>query len=141
MTKEEIVEVFQRYLDRCGGGNAAEEICQFLGTDNLEETVLNTGNSQNIVFVAARFRREVTSTVLWLLEHGIEASCIKAIPYRFGDDTFLDLQRVIPTPEARDYMISMIRKETAEKSARSVQRQGNQTRLAFWEKTLRTLRA
>jgi hypothetical protein len=28
---------------------------------------LNTGNSQRLIMVAAEFRKEVTSTVLWLL--------------------------------------------------------------------------
>ena len=66
LKKAEIVGIFQQYLDRLGGGDAAGMICEFLGEDTLDEVVLNDGTNQRIVFIAANFRREVTATVLWL---------------------------------------------------------------------------
>ncbi|MGR3761087.1 DUF4268 domain-containing protein [Roseobacteraceae bacterium NS-SX3] len=138
LKKAEIVDIFQRYLG--ASGDAVTTICEFLEEDSFEEIVLNEGNDQRVVFIAANFRREVTATVLWLREHQIDARCIKAIPYRFGEELFLDLQQVIPTPEAADYMIRMAQKETEEKSAIGVQRRSHQLRLAFWERTLEAMR-
>lgn len=33
-------------------------ICEFMELENLEETVLNLGNDQRKIFIAANFRRE-----------------------------------------------------------------------------------
>jgi len=140
LKKAEIVGIFQQYLDRQGGGDAAGLICEFLGEDTLDEVVLNDGTNQRVVFIAANFRREVTATVLWLREHQIDARCVKVVPYRFGEEIFVDLQQVIPTPEAADYMIRMAEKDSEEKSAQGAQRRSHQLRLAFWERALEALR-
>lgn len=140
LKKAEIVGIFQLYLDRQGGGDAAGLICEFLGEDTLDEVVLNDGTNQRIVFIAANFRREVTATVLWLREHQIDARCVKVVPYRFGDEVFVDLQQVIPTPEAADYMIKMAQKDSEEKSAQGAQRQRHEIRVAFWEQALEVMR-
>ena len=69
----QIIEIFRSYLDRHHGGTGSEAatiISEFLDGADLEETVLNEGNSQRIMMVAANFRKEVTATVMWLLGHG-----------------------------------------------------------------------
>ncbi|SFO95642.1 DUF4268 domain-containing protein [Qipengyuania nanhaisediminis] len=140
LKKAEIITIFQQYLDRGEGGDAASSICEFLQEDALDEVVLNEGNDQRIVFISANFRREVTATVLWLREHQIDARCVKVLPYLFGEDLFIDLQQVIPTPEAADYMIRMAEKDTEEKSAKGAQRWSHQMRYAFWEEVLEAFR-
>ncbi|SHL68389.1 protein of unknown function [Roseovarius marisflavi] len=141
LKKAEIVAIFQQYLDRNGGGDAAVRICEFLGEDALDEVVLNDGTNQRIVFIAANFRREVTATVLWLRDHQIDARCIKVVPYKFGEELFIDLQQVIPTPEAADYMIRMAEKDSEEKSAKGAQRWSHQMRLEYWDQALEALRS
>lgn len=136
LKKAEIVGIFQQYLDRHGSGDAASTICEFLGEDTLDQVVLNDGTDQRIIFIAANFRREVTATVLWLREHQIDARCIKVMPYKFEEELFIDLQQVIPTPEAADYMIRMAEKDSEEKSAKGVQKQRHKLRLAFWAQAL-----
>lgn len=140
LKKAEVVSIFQQYLDRTQAGDAATKICEFLVEDALEEIVLNEGNDQRIIFIAANFRREVTSTVLWLREHQIDARCVKVMPYQFGNELFIDLQQVIPTPEAADYMIRMAEKDTEEKSAKGAQKWSHQLRLAFWSQLLEEFR-
>ncbi|MEC7297767.1 MAG: DUF4268 domain-containing protein [Pseudomonadota bacterium] len=141
LKKAEIVGIFQLYLDRQGGGDAAGLICEFLGEDTLDEVVLNDGTNQRIVFIAANFRREVTASVLWLREHQIDARCVKVVPYRFGEEIFVDLQQVIPTPEAADYMIRMAQKESEERSASTAQGNRHKVRLEYWQHALEKLRA
>jgi hypothetical protein len=140
LKKAEIVGIFQQYLDKHGSGDAAITICEFLGEDVLDQVVLNDGTDQRIVFIAANFRREVTATVLWLREHQIDARCIKVMPYKFGEELFIDLQQVIPTPEAADYMIRMAEKDSEEKSAKGELRRSHQTRLEFWSDVLEAMR-
>ncbi|MGO8126076.1 hypothetical protein ACC728_34345 [Rhizobium ruizarguesonis] len=82
LNKLQIIEIYQQYLDRyCGGGSAVERICEFMEVEELQETVLNPGNGQRMMFIAANFRREVTATVLWLLSRGIRAQCFRVVPY------------------------------------------------------------
>jgi len=142
LNKLQIVEIYQQYLDRyCGGGSAVERICEFMEVEELQETVLNPGNGQRMMFIAANFRREVTATVLWLLSRGIRAQCFRVVPYSFGDELFIDLQQIIPTPEAADYMIGISSKEVEETSAQGVQARRHQVRLQFWARALEKLRA
>jgi hypothetical protein len=134
------VGIFQQYLERHGTGDAASIICEFLGEDTLDEVVLNDGTNQRIVFIAANFRREVTATVLWLREHQIDARCVKVGPYKFGEEIFVDLQQVIPTPEAADYMIRMAEKGSEERSASTAQGHRHKVRLEYWQHALERLR-
>ncbi len=141
LKKAEIIDIFQQYLDRyCGGGNATALICDFLDEEELDSVVLNPGNQQRVMFIAANFRKEVTSTVMWLLGHGVNAQCFRVVPYTFGEELFVDLQQIIPTPEAADFMIGMATKETEEKTAQGAQRRSHKLRLEFWEQTLEALR-
>ncbi|UWR98959.1 DUF4268 domain-containing protein [Phaeobacter inhibens] len=100
--------------------------------EELEETVLNPGNDQRMIFIAANFRREVTATVLWLLSRGIRAQCFKVTPYSFGDELMVDIQQIIPTPEAADFMIGMAAKDIQENSEKTAQRRSHQVRREFW---------
>ena len=134
LTKAQIIDIFQQYLDRHdGGGNAARLICEFLDVEELEEVILNPGHSQRLIFIAAHFRKEVTATVLWLREHQIDARCFKVNLFSMAEELLFDIQPVIPTPEAADFMIQMAEKESEAKSAQSVQRRSHEKREAFWQ--------
>jgi hypothetical protein len=142
LTKAQIVDIFQSYLDRHEkGAKAVERICEFLGAEDLQEVQLNAGNGQRLMLVAANFRKEVTAAVLWLLSHNSRAQCFRVVPYSHGDELFLDLQQIVPTPEAADFMIGMATKETEEKTIQAVQKPRHLLRLAFWEQALEQLRA
>ncbi len=142
LTKTQIVDIFQQYLDRfCGGGNAVARLCEFMEVEDLGEIVLNPGNDQRMIFIAANFRREVTATVLWLLSRGIQAQCFKVTPYMLGDELILDIQQIIPTPEAADFMIGMSTKDNEEKATHDTQKHRHKLRHAFWEVALERLRA
>lgn len=142
MKKAEIVEIYQKYLDRWfNGENAVPNLCEFLNVEDLDDTVLNASNEQRLILVAANFRKEVTATVLWLIGHGVRAQCFRVAPYSFGEELLIDLQQIIPTPEAADYMIGMANKESEEKSSQRTQTLRDDKRHAFWTKTLQALRA
>ena len=141
LKKAEIVEIYQKYLDRWfNGDTAVPNLCEFLDVEDLDDTVLNAGNEQRLILVAANFRKEVTATVLWLIGHGVRAQCFRAVPYSFGEELLIDLQQIIPTPEAADYMIGMAAKESEEKSVQGTQKRRHEMRRAFWTRTLEELR-
>lgn len=141
LNKTQIVDIYQQYLDRfCGGGNAVARLCEFLEVEDLAEVSLNRDNDQRMFFIAANFRREVTATVLWLLSRGIEAKCFKVTPYELDHELIIDIQQIIPTPEAADFMISMSTKDGEEKAAQDTRKQRHKIRVAFWEQALGQLR-
>ena len=142
LKKTEIVEIYQKYLDRwLNGQNAVANLCEFLDVEDLDDTVLNAGNEQRLLLVAANFRKEVTATVLWLIRHGVRAQCFRIVPYSSGEELLIDLQQIIPTPEAADYMIGMAAKESEEKSVQGTQKRRQEMRRAFWTRTLEELRS
>ncbi|MCY0389902.1 DUF4268 domain-containing protein [Robbsia sp. Bb-Pol-6] len=141
LTKAQIIEVHQQYLDRyCGGGSAIQRICEFMEVEELEETVLNPGNGQRMIFIAANFRREVTATVLWLLSRGIRAQCFRVLAFAYEEELFIDLQQIIPPPEVADYMINISSKEVEETAVQGTQKRRHELRLQFWAKALAKLR-
>ena len=117
------------------------KLCDFLDVEELDDVVLNAGNDQRLVLIAANFRKEVTATVLWLLGHGVRAQCFRVVPYSFGEELFVDLQQIIPTPEAADYMIGMAAKNSETQSVEGARKRSDRVRHAFWTKALEELRA
>jgi hypothetical protein len=142
LKKQQVVEIFQRYLNQKAqheGSDTADAeslLLEFLQADDLQSVQLNTLKSQRLILVAAHYRKEVTNTVLWLSQFGVNCQCFKVTPYQTSSELFLNVERIIPTPEASDFMISMIAKEAEEKSADTEQKQRHHLRLAFWEQAL-----
>lgn len=137
LTTAQIVEIYQRYLTQQGDAeDARSKISEFLDAPDSDEMVLNSGNQQRLMMVAAHFRREVTSTALWLLSHGLVIQCFKVTPYRSGTELFLNVEQIIPTPEAKEMMISMAAKEAEEKSTGEEIKHRHTLRLQFWQQCL-----
>lgn len=142
LSKSQIAEIFQKYLDRSGSGQDARTlICDFLEQEEFAEVVLNPGNDQRLIMVAAQFRKEVTSTVLWLLKHRVFVKCFRATPFKDGEDLFLTVEQVIPLPEAEELMIGISEKENEESDTASVEKTRHQLRTDFWHATLEALHA
>lgn len=145
LTKFQVVEIYQQYLHRFGenanGGeaksfDAAAQICEFLEAPDMDEVKLNLGNSQRIMMVAANFRKEVTSTALWLLGQGISIQCFKVTPHVLGDQLLINIDQIVPTPEAKELMIGINAKEAEEKSTEFVLKNRHNVRYEYWERAL-----
>ena len=138
LTKLQIVEIFRQHLKE--DGNAEDLICEFLEVDDINEVKINTGNSQRLMFVAANFPKEVTNTALWLLGQGISIQCFRVTLHVLDEQLFLSIDQIIPTPEAKEFMIIMKAKEEEEKSSEAVRKDREGRRLDFWERTLESFR-
>jgi hypothetical protein len=128
----QIITIFNQYLTKIGSTDNAETILEeFLESDEYREK-LNIGNSQRIVMIAGEFRKEVTSTVLWLLNYGLRVQCFKAIPYKLGEQLFLNLEQIIPIKEAEDFVISMAKKSREEVGIQEELKERHVIRRKFW---------
>lgn len=142
LSKSQIAEIFQKYLDKVSPGQDAKAlICEFLEQEDFAEVVLNPGNDQRLILVAAHFRKEVTSTVLWLLKHRVFVKCFRATPFIDEGQRFLTVEQVIPLPEAEELMIGISEKEVEEQSTERGQATRHLLRNEFWHKALDALQA
>ena len=137
LTKEQIRNIFQQYLDKRGQSEeATNKLSEFFNNAEYEELTINISQSQRIILVAGSFRKEVTSTVLWLLNFKIKMQCFKALPFALGEQLFLTVEQIIPTKDAEDYTISMVDKAQEDLSTQEELKERHHLRLEFWSKLL-----
>ncbi|EGU0150177.1 DUF4268 domain-containing protein [Vibrio parahaemolyticus] len=147
LTKGQIVDIYQQYLDRYEPvkgeinlfnlpAKSEQRICEFLDAPDLDEIKLNLGNSQRLMLVAANFRKEVTSTALWLLGQGLSIQCFKVTPYALDEQHLINIDQIIPTPEAKELMIGINAKEAEEKTTEVVLKNRHSVRREYWEQAL-----
>ena len=76
-----------------------------------------------IVLASAGFSTEVTTTVLWLNEfYGTDIRCMRLSPYRHENRLLLDVQQVVPLPEAEELTVKLRKRETAARESKAASR-------------------
>ncbi|PYE41638.1 uncharacterized protein DUF4268 [Rhizobium sp. PP-F2F-G20b] len=142
LTREDIKNVFQTYLERYSPGEKAEDlICTFLDEDDFHDVVLNRGVTQRVILVAANFRKEVTSTVLWLSTFNLRIQCFRVTPFKQGDDLFLSIDQIIPTKDAEEFMIGIAAKAQDEVEVVQGEIERHRRRRTFWQQLLLEMNA
>lgn len=96
LSKQQIKDIYQSYLDKKGLNESAESnISDFLNAEDFREIQLN--KVQRIILVSGNYRKEVTSTVLWLLQkYNLKIQCFKATPFSFGEEILLNVEQINP---------------------------------------------
>jgi hypothetical protein len=121
MTFEQAVDAHQGYLASRGmPADAAEEnIRKFLEVDDGPVALTNR---VRIVLASADFSKEVTSAVLWLNTKGLDITCFRMKPYWTENRVLIDVQQVIPLPEAAEFQVAIRRKSLATEAAQATGR-------------------
>jgi hypothetical protein len=117
MTFEKVTEVFGRYL----AANGREDDPRQLLLDFLAWDVPNAdrfAQDVRIVLASAEFSKELTTAVLWLNEKGLDIRCVRLSPHTDGNRVFVDVQQVLPLPEASEYFVNLREKQSEERQAR-----------------------
>jgi len=142
LNKAQIIKIYQEYLTKHNIDNTAEEhISDFFDGTDIEEIALNKGSTQRVMLVAGDFRKEVTSTVLWLLNYNLRIHCFKVTPYQLAEQLFLNVEQIIPMKEAEDYSINMAEKTQEDISSQEELKTRHIVRREFWIKLLKVLNA
>ena len=141
LKKEDIREIYQEYLNTQNeSSEASEKLSEFYHGSDYENLELNVGNnSQRVILVAANFRKEVTSTVLWLINFEIKIKCFKVSLHSQGEDLFLDVNQIIPTKEAEDYMIRMADKTQIENLSKKSNSNLRDLQISFFGKVIESI--
>ena len=116
MTFQQLVRTHQQYLEKRGlAGSAEESLRSFLQVPDEPQPDI-ASHRPRIVLVSGDFSRELTTSVLWLNDVGLDIRCVRLRPYRMGVDRILDVQQIIPLPEAYDYLVRIREKATSSES-------------------------
>lgn len=153
-TSEDIINVYANYLSKYRPidpdldvyayepeyvhHTASVLIEKFLGENSDIDWMskLNSKATQRIILVAGEFRKEVTNTALWLIERDIDVKCVKVSPYILNGQLLVDIQQIIPVPEASEYMVRLSRKDAEIKVIKERESSLGQLRTAYWTQLL-----
>ena len=118
LTFDQASDVFGRYLKQLGKEDldpraAMLEFLEWEEPDNEQ-----FAQEVRIVLASAEFSKELASSVLWLIDHGIDISCIRLKPYTLSGRLLVDVQQIIPLPEAADFQFQVREKIRKERAAR-----------------------
>ncbi|SCZ68383.1 PDDEXK family nuclease [Thiohalomonas denitrificans] len=117
MTFDKVVEIYERHLGIDGADvEARTAILDFLEWDEVDED--SFAQDVRIVLASAEFSRELTTTVMWLNEHNLDITCVRLKPYDYDGRLILDVQPIIPLPEAEEYQVRVRDKVQKERKAR-----------------------
>lgn len=119
MKFDKAVEVFGRYLQQLGrsSDDARSKILEFLEWDEAREE--SFAQDVRIVLASAEFSKEVTTTVMWLNEYELDIRCVRLRPYSFEGRVLVDVETIIPLPEAAGYQVQVREKARSEREARN----------------------
>ncbi|MFQ5563904.1 MAG: hypothetical protein ACE5FO_10095 [Parvularculaceae bacterium] len=118
MTFDQAADEFGRYLEktRKEKEDPRATILDFLGWDEPDDDQF--AQDVRIVLASAEFSKELTSSVLWLNDRDIDIRCVRLKPYVLGERILVDVQQIIPLPEAAEYQIQVREKARTERKAR-----------------------
>ncbi len=91
--------------------------------------------------VAANFRKEVNSTVLWLLNFKLQVQCFKATPFSQDEELYLSLEQIIPTKDAEEFVIGLADKAQEESGIIEKEKNRHKVRRAFWSELLKVMQS
>ena len=119
MTFDRAADAFNLYLTKLGkeDGDARTMILDFLGWDEPDEDQF--AQDVRIVLASAEFSRELTTSVLWLIDHDVDIRCVRLKPYTFDSRVLVDVQQIIPLPEAVEYQVQVREKARKERQDRT----------------------
>ncbi|MTI84263.1 MAG: hypothetical protein FH756_10230 [Firmicutes bacterium] len=102
INNNDVVNILAKYrnIER---DEAETQIMKFVDIDEFEDI----NRSQRIILVSHRFATEVTSAVLWLLEHNIDIKCIQIVPFYDHENKsyYLTANPILPLQGAENYEI------------------------------------
>ncbi|QDV56289.1 DUF4268 domain-containing protein [Rosistilla oblonga] len=131
ITFDQVVEAHRNFLARLGiREDPQTRILKFLAWNEPDDD--RFGQDVRVVLASADFSKELTTTVLWLNDQGLDIRCVRMRPYAHDGKVILDVQQLLPLPETQEYQVRVREKLSSEKSARQGQTERQRRNLAFW---------
>ncbi|VVE57465.1 hypothetical protein [Pandoraea anhela] len=121
MKFKQTVAAHRKYLVDIGSNEDPEQaLREFLEID--EGPVVFTDRVR-IVLASADFSSELTTAVLWLNKQGnMDVRCVQMRPHAIDARVLLDIQQVIPLPQAAHYTVALREKSVEQDNVRGTTR-------------------
>jgi hypothetical protein len=117
LTFTKACEIFEKYLNiNKLDQDPKSSLMNFLGWEQPEEDKFAL--DVRIILVSADFSKELTTTVLWLRDKNIDIKCVRSIPYKYQGKIILDIEQIIPLPEAISYQVKFKEQSNERREAR-----------------------
>jgi len=117
LTFSRAIEIYQKYLVSINCEEDAESnLLEFLGWEEAQED--GFALDVRVILVSSNFSKELTTSVMWLNQRNLDIRCVRLIPYKYQDQILLDVQQIIPLPEAESYQIKIKQQTEERKEAR-----------------------
>lgn len=138
MTFERAEQLHGKFLASIGAPaeEARARMLEFLKWEEPDEELF--APDVRIVLVSEDFGKELTTAVLWLRDHDVDIRCIRLRPYRYLELRLIDVQQIIPLPEANEYQVQLREKEQVGRKKRA---ERHDLRQKFWEGVVAIARA
>ena len=112
MTIDMVIPYFVAYAEKYSNEKikpleAKERIENFVELDEFYEL----SSKPRIILCSEGFSTEITTTVLWLRQSGIDITCVKITPYCLGEQSVIVPNIIIPLQEAKQYLIEVQKKD------------------------------
>jgi hypothetical protein len=135
MTFDQAAATLARQRDKTAPDHAAARaaILAHLGWTEPDEEAF--AQETRIILASADFTKEITTTVIWLRESfGVDIRCVRLRPHRMPDNRLLlDIQPLIPLPEAAEFQTQIGAKQAAQRKERA---ERHELRYRFWASLL-----
>lgn len=132
LSKHDIIKIYQTFLG--SSAKAEEKLSEFFDNKDIDEIILNQGlTSQRLILVSANFRKEITSSVIWLMNYKIRIQCFKVTPFSLNEQLFLTFEQILPTKDTEEFTISMASKSQEEVDVQETTKNRHNIRIEFWE--------
>ncbi len=106
LTFTRAIEIYRQHLsDKSIDVDARASLLEFLDWDEPQED--DFGMDVRMVLVSANFSKELTTSVIWLNERNLDIRCVRLIPYKHNEQILIDVQQIIPLPEAESYQVKI----------------------------------
>jgi len=121
MRFEQAVGAHRKYLTDNGSSEDPEQaLREFL---EIEDGPIVFTDTVRIVLASANFSSELTTAVLWLNKQGnMDIRCVQMRPHAIDSRVLLDIQQVIPLPQAAQYTLALREKSIEQDSVRATTR-------------------
>jgi hypothetical protein len=115
LTLDKVCSIYKNYCEKSISQysleDARKKIVDFISNTEFEEI----NDKPRIIIVSKEFRPEVTASVLWLRKFKLDIRCVKLSPYEIKPDKIvIEVNTIVPIPEAEDYIIQTEQKENQE---------------------------
>lgn len=117
MSLDKLVSTYDGYLkDNDRLEDARDNLYDFLGWSDSGDEM--PGQEIKVVLASANFSKELTTSVLWLNDRGLDIRCVRLHPYDNDGQVMVEVQTIIPLPETEEYQVRIREKRQRERVAR-----------------------